>query len=121
MRDNYGTLSRDIKKAIEYYCFNNLGNFYKRYQDSFSFSRATFYRAINNSPSSLNVIIEIEALAERIGLTQRGGTEGSVLMAKIVAYKELEKVLTHYLETMTVADLSKLKRYVHLNKEALFT
>jgi hypothetical protein len=107
----YNILSQDVSIAIKRYCWDNLGEFYRRYKIELNVSQATFYRAISGDYSTDKTINAIMKVVDdfKIGYDQK--TENSWEIKKIFVKGLLEACDT-FLENASIQNMNHLKMYV---------
>jgi hypothetical protein len=108
---NPDTLSRDIAIAIKHFCFNNLTEFFRRYEQELPMSRATFHRIIQGEYTVPEKIKEVESVAKRLGLVvgNEGGTEW--LIQKTLVNKLID-LCTELTNNPSITNLGELKTFL---------
>ena len=104
------TISRDVISAIKNYSFNNLSEFYRRFKSMLHISRATFFRVMSTESTTMENVINIESLARRLNLMDKGG--GSSYGAKRELTIDLVNAVKDFLKDSSDLNRDRLKRYI---------
>lgn len=101
-------LPRDTAVAIKQYCWDNISEFYRRFEKELNISQATFYRALSGDYSSETTIDNIMKIVEmfKIGYENR---EASAWEIKKIYVKEMFRVIDQIINNPSLENLSSLK------------
>lgn len=101
-------LSRDTAGAIRYFCFGNVGEFYKRFKNELGMSRSTFYRILQGEFATPENIKYVELLAVRLKVADKGGGSLYLVKSRLAAkHVELSKKVLSRLSPESISNLRK--------------
>jgi len=117
---NTNIISYDVTMAIKHYCFNNLTEFYKRYEIELDMSLATFHRTLSGEYSSKSKIARITTIAKNLGL-MLSDEEGSEWLVKKNLIIELVKRCDKLSMTPSIQSLGELKVFMEKYRLAILS
>lgn len=101
-------LPRDIEGFIKQHCWDNIGEFYRRYKEQLGISQATFYRCLSGDYSSEDTVDAIMRVVRdnKIGFNEQ---ETSAWELKSIYVKELIRFVDAILDNPSLNNLSELR------------
>lgn len=104
-------LSRDVAMAIRHYCFENLTEFFRRYESELKMSRATFFRVIACETMKSYNIEAVMEIARRVGVVG-ARKEGGEWLIQFNLIDTLVKLANAICDTPSIYNLTKLKEFM---------
>jgi phosphoenolpyruvate carboxylase len=104
-------LPRDTAVAIKQYCWDNISEFYRRFQKDLNISQATFYRAMSGDYSSEETVNNIMKIVEmfKIGYENK---EMNAWEIKKIYVKEFLRVCKDLLQNPSLNNLGELRIFL---------
>lgn len=108
---NVDILSRDVAIALKHYCFNNITEFFRRYENELNMSKATFHRIVQGEYTSVDKINEVVILAKKLGLVL-DDKEGCEWLVKKNLMGELIKKCVTLTNNPSIHNLGEVKTFI---------
>ena len=117
---NTEILSRDVAIAIRHYCFNNITEFYRRYEEEIPMSKATFHRVLQGEYTASEKVKDIVSLSKKLGLVLND-KEGCEWLVKKNLVDELVRMCVALTTNPSIHNLGMLKDFLSKYRLAVLT
>jgi hypothetical protein len=119
MKEKKDRLSMGTINLINYVSYNNIAEFYRRYEKELDIAKTTLYKALEGNYMSVSIIDRIEGIVQSLTANNKKISEIYDNKEVIDIRKKLVDLIETFLETQNMQDFAKLKEHFNKYKNAI--